>query len=199
MPIMVRSSGSPAEGGVQTSYIVIATGVSERIAGGLAGERELGGGDEGREPVAPQGSEPVSVEDGQAVVASHDFFEDNLLADADQRLFADVHLVWTTGGLTLVNQPPGTSLDSDAATGLTRLTFSKVELSPSSWSTLTAVWGSALFDLACVPGEGDQVVTGFLCRPGQLPPDALASHSMYLACERRSLSLLARLLQWLFG
>jgi len=209
MPIMVKSQGTPAEGGVQTSYVIIATGISERLAGEgpAVGEREprdVHGGPGApatRDPgdgSSPSG-EPVSVEDGQAVVTAAGFDEENLKAGPDKTIRADVHLVWKTSGVKLTGQPTGTTLQSDVFTGMTRLTFHKVLLTPSSWSPLTAVWGSTLFDLGCVYGSGDQVITGFLCRVGQFPDDALASHSIYLTCARPRLSWLGLMLRWLRG
>jgi hypothetical protein len=183
MPITVSLKGTQGASEVQTSWVMVATGVSQREAGladggGDAGDPPShGGGSPGASggPAGPGASEREPLGEG----ASSPWEED--IKPVDGKILADVHLVWSTGGVTLSDQPAGSTIVADGTGGLTRLVFAGVLLTESPASKLIREWTGPEFGLSCA-GRGDQLVTGFLCRAGDLPQDAVASHAVYLPC-----------------
>lgn len=178
MPIKIQLQGTPAESGVQTGFVLVATGTSTRLETTVA---HPAGGREAAEQPSP-------------------YDEPQLGPDAAGKVLADVHLVWRTGGLMLEQLPTDAGLHHDGGNDLTRLTFSGVTLTLSAGGLVGAKgWSSGALALRCTPGEGDQLLTGYLCRPGVDLTAAVATTSLYLSCPARPLSLWEKLLRMLFG
>ena len=222
MPIKVKLEGSPAPSELQSAYLIVATGLSvrrvkPRPGNTPAGAATTGGGggaaptDEGAAEAGPPGK-TATLDKGAAAAgppgktATLDdadvpaFGEPSLPAGTDGVVRADVHLVWQTGGIMLPATPDPAELHHDPANDLTRLTFAGVELTFGRDELAGSLgWKSPPIVMRGTPGEGDQLLTAYLCRPQELPLAALAAHACILPGSGRSPGIWVRAFLKLFG